>query len=336
MLFCNTYHLILQPGPEAVAAAGGLHSFMGRRGPIMTDSGGFQVFSLRHGGVTQELAAGPSSLKSAVAPSRHRRSAPAGVVAVSEEGVQFRSYRDGSRLLLTPESSVAAQKQLGADIIIPLDELPPFHISSEGLAASLGRSHRWMARSLAAHLAAPGQQAMLGVVHGGTDLELRSQSAAFLSALPFDGFAVGGSLGRELADMEAVLAHTLPLLPTRRGGANLPVHLLGIGDEAGIRAGVALGVDTFDSSFPTKLARHGTLLSRAGRLNVKRAAFASDLRPPDQACACATCAHHSLAYLHHLERAHEPLLAALAAVHNLHYMSDLMAALRADILEGRL
>ena len=182
LMFCNTYHLLLQPGPDVVRRAGGLHKFMGRKMPIITDSGGFQVFSLAYGSVADELK------------SRGAKKQGGHVMKISEEGVLFRSYRDGSPVLLTPETSIQAQKSLGADIIIPLDELPPYHIGLDKLKTSLERTHRWEKRSLEEHLKNRANQAMYAVIHGGVDPELRKKSAEFLTALPFDGFAIGGSL----------------------------------------------------------------------------------------------------------------------------------------------
>ncbi len=329
-MFVNTYHMLLL-GPERVAAAGGLHSFMGRRErPLITDSGGFQVFSLAHGGVTAELARGAAdavdgSLKRAAA-----RADQGGVLRVSEDGVLFRSYRDGACVLLTPESSVVAQKQLGADVILPLDELPPYHISAAALSASTARSHRWMARSLSAHLAQPALQAMYGIVHGGTDEALRAESAAYLGALPFDGFAVGGALGKDRQEMQRMLTCLMPRL--RR---DAPVHLLGIGDEASVRACVPLGVDTFDSSWPTRAGRHGDVFTSGGVVKLRSASLAAAFRPPDEACDCAVCRTHTLAYLHHLYRAREPVLASLAALHNLAHTLRLMVQLREDISADR-
>ena len=240
LMFSNTYHLMLQPGPEKVAAAGGLHKFIGRDGPIITDSGGFQVFSLAHASA-QDVA----ELKSR-RPTKHKDSAGL-VVRVNEDGVVFKSYRDGRRVALTPETSVEAQKALGADIIIPLDELPPYHMTKSDLEKSVHMSHRWEARSLATHLKDVRNQAMYAVIHGGLDVQLRRLSAEYLTSLPFDGFAIGGSLGKDTFELKALLAHLMPHVPTDR-----PNHLLGIGDEANIRAAVPLGIDTFDSTFPTR------------------------------------------------------------------------------------
>ena len=184
LMFCNTYHLMLQPGEETVARAGGHHTFMNRSMPLITDSGGFQVFSLMYGTVKDELK------------SKGTKKGDNAVLKITEEGVVFRSYRDGKKILLTPETSVQAQKKLGADIIIPFDELPPYHIDKNKLIESLHRTHRWEQRSLEEHLKNPQGQAMYAVVHGGIDPELRALSAKFLTQLPFDGFAIGGSLGK--------------------------------------------------------------------------------------------------------------------------------------------
>lgn len=198
MMFANTYHLMCHPGPEVVADLGGLHAFIGRPdGVLMTDSGGFQAFSLAYGGYTEELKSGKRRGDgTAGAASAAGRRKP--LVKVDEDGLTFRNYRNGSAIRLTPETCVAAQKQLGADIIIPLDELPPYHTSPAALRASLDRTHRWEARSLAAHLADRRRQAMYGVVHGGLDPDMRAESAAFVSGSAFDGAAIGGSFGRNL------------------------------------------------------------------------------------------------------------------------------------------
>jgi queuine tRNA-ribosyltransferase len=237
LMFCNTYHLLLQPGTEVVRKAGGLHSFINRKLPIITDSGGFQVFSLAYGSVADELK------------SRGTKKQGGSVLKITEEGVLFRSYRDGSKFMLTPESSIQAQKDLGADIIIPFDELPPYHISSDALKTSLARTHRWEQRSLEAHLQNPQQQAMYGVIHGGVDHALRKLSCDHLTNLPFDGFAIGGSMGKNKEEMHNLLSFTLPLLPVDK-----PNHLLGIGDLGSIERSIPLGIDTFDSSYPTKAA----------------------------------------------------------------------------------
>ncbi|OGN62852.1 MAG: tRNA-guanosine(34) transglycosylase [Chlamydiae bacterium RIFCSPHIGHO2_12_FULL_49_11] len=316
LMFCNTYHLMLQPGPDVVARAGGLHSFVRRRLPIITDSGGFQVFSLAYGSVEGELK-GKGTKKQANQ-----------VIEISEEGVTFRSYRDGRKVVLTPEISVEAQKKFGADIIIPFDELPPYHIRDKALQESLERTHRWQLRSLETHRSAPLHQSMYGVVHGGINLALREQSLRFLLGHPFEGIAIGGSMGKTKDEMRSILRALSENLPNDK-----PVHLLGIGDLESLPFGVASGVDTFDSSYPTKAARHGLVLTRSGPLKIGRSIYANDLNPIDETCRCATCKHYSRAYLHHLFKAAEPVKDTLLTIHNLTYMVDFMHELRESILE---
>jgi len=315
LMFCNTYHLMVQPGTAVIQEAGGLHAFTGRNLPIITDSGGFQVFSLAYGSVANELK------------SKGSKSGANLVVKIDEEGVLFRSYRDGSMLLLTPESSIAAQKALGADIIIPFDELPPYHIAPEALKQSLARTHRWEKRSLEAHLKNPQGQSIYGVIHGGVDLELRSLSCQELTSLPFDGFAIGGSMGKNKEEMQHLLSHTLPLLPKEK-----PNHLLGMGDLESIDRGVALGIDTFDSSYPTKAARHGLLLTGQGPLKLEKALYSRQFSPIEEGCSCPTCQYHGLAYLHHLFKAKELTGLTLATIHNLHFMVQYMKGIREKIL----
>jgi queuine tRNA-ribosyltransferase len=322
LMFCNTYHLMLHPGPDVVREAGGLHPFMNRKAPIITDSGGFQVFSLDHGSVHDEL-------------NMKRRSADgkAGaatlLLRVSEEGALFRSYRDGIKVMLTPESSVAAQKAYGSDIIIPLDELPPYHIEPDRLERSVLLSHRWEARSLRAHLENVQQQAMYAVVHGGIDERLRRMSIDYLTALPFDGFAIGGSLGKNREELLALLAFVMPQIPVSR-----PNHLLGIADIESIAGSVPLGVDTFDSCFPTRLGRHGSLLTkRFGRINIRSGKWKRVFEPPDWQGGLQG---HTLAYLHHLVKANEPVAATLLTLHNILFMSEFMSDIRAKILNDEI
>ena len=325
LMFANTYHLMVQPGAEVVEALGGVHEMMGRRRPMITDSGGFQVFSLGAPNAGGETSGAAKELKSRNL-TRHKRQSL--LLGVSEEGATFKSYRDGTKMTLTPESSVAAQKAIGADIIIPLDELPPYDVSGEQLRESVERSHRWMERSLRAHLRDVRQQAMYGVVHGGVDKELRRTSVEFLAGLPFDGMAIGGSLGRDSAELDDLLRYLMPLLPRER-----PNHLLGIADVDNIDRAVALGVDTFDSCYPTQVARHGTLFTRSrGRINFRRAEYRTSREPACEECACTLCTQHSLGYLHHLDRAREPLAWSLASEHNLFHIGDKMARLRERIL----
>jgi queuine tRNA-ribosyltransferase len=319
LMFCNTYHLMLHPGAEVVEGLGGLHQFMRRKGPIITDSGGFQVFSLAYGGVHQELK------------SAGQKKNQGSVMKITEEGVTFRSYRDGSHMVLTPESSVKAQKSLGADIIIPLDELPPYHIDARALRRSFDRTHRWQQRSLLQHRCDPRHQSMYGVVHGGVDDALRSESLKTLLDLGFDGLAVGGSLGKERLEMVQMLSNLMPQVPQE-----LPVHLLGIADLPSIEACLPLGIDTFDSSYPTKAARHGMLLTSRGVVKIDRACYRSDPEPVDPSCDCLTCTQYSAAYLHHLFKAHETTALTLASIHNIRAMVRRFADVREKILRDEI
>lgn len=319
LMFCNTYHLMLQPGTKTIAQAGGLHKFINRSGPLITDSGGFQVFSLAYGTVKDELK------------SKGQKKADNGVLKITEEGVLFRSYRDGQKIVLTPETSVEAQKDLGADIIIPFDELPPYHIEGTELKKSLDRTHRWQVRSLNAHLSNPQNQAMYAVIHGGINQTLRMQSCSFLTHLPFDGFAIGGSLGKNHAEMFEMLAYTLPQLPDDK-----PNHLLGIGDLNSLEQSIALGIDTFDSSHPTRCARHGLLFTSQGTHKITASAHKNDFSPIDPECMCMVCRNYSRAYLHHLFKSHELSGYTLATIHNLHFMITLMNKYRIKILNDEL
>lgn len=325
LMFANTYHLMLQPGPDLVASAGGLHEFIGRDAPIITDSGGFQVFSLARPNAEDGL-----EMKSRRA--TKQKGEDGLLIRSDEHGVLFRSYRDGSSVVLTPESSVEAQKNLGADIIIPLDELPPYHIDRAVLERSVFLSHRWEARSLKAHLRDVRKQAMYAVIHGGVDEDLRRMSAEYLTSLPFDGFAIGGSLGKDTAELVELLGHLMPQIPKDR-----PNHLLGIGDVGSILGSIPHGVDTFDSTFPTRNARHGQLMTRTrGTFNIQRAENASMHEPVCHQCACSLCRDHTVSYLHHLFKANEPTAVTLATTHNLHYMGWLMQSLREKILNDEL
>lgn len=319
LMFCNTYHLMVQPGSETIKAAGGLHNFIGRKGPIITDSGGFQVFSLAYGSVHDELKSSGTKKHDGC------------VLKINEEGVVFRSYRNGDKILLTPESSVQAQKNLGADIIIPLDELPPYHIDPRKLKKSLDRTHRWEKRSLDTHLAGPNGQAMYAVIHGGIDRDMRTESCTHLTALPFDGYAVGGSLGKTREQMVEMLTYVMPQLPTDK-----PNHLLGIGDLDSLEQCIRLGVDTFDSSHPTRCARHGLIFTSQGMLKINNSVYKNDFTPLDPSCSCPTCKNYTRAYLHHLFKAYEMTAYTLATIHNLRFMIDLMHSYREKILQDEI
>ncbi len=315
LMFCNTYHLMLHPGSETVKQAGGLHKFMNRSLPLITDSGGFQVFSLAYGSVNSELK------------SSGQKKVDNSVIKIDEDGVVFRSYRDGQKIILTPELSVQAQKDLGADIVIPLDELPPYHISPSALKKSFERTHRWEKRSLDEHLKNPNDQAMYAVIHGGIDTELRKKSAETLSQEAFDGFAIGGSLGKNHEQMITMLTSLMPHLPIEK-----PNHLLGIGDLKSLEPCIKLGIDTFDSSHPTRCARHGLLFTSQGMVKILQGLNKNLFGPIDPACNCYTCRHYTRAYVHHLFKANELTAYTLATIHNLHFMVELMKHYREKIL----
>eukprot|EP00804_Cyclotella_cryptica_P009520 CCRYP_006233-RB/>CCRYP_006233-RB protein AED:0.15 eAED:0.15 QI:168/1/1/1/0.5/0.6/5/2137/440 len=342
LIFSNTYHLMLHPGTDTIKEAGGIHKFTGRLNhPFITDSGGFQVFSLAYGSVQESLESGGELKRSKPRGNkRHWRSDVTGqnAVTVTEDHVIFKSYRDGSKVLLTPESSIQAQKAIGADIIIPLDELPPHHIDRDMLAKSLERSHRWEVRSLREHLkdSQTRQQAIFCVVHGGTDVQLRTKSLDYLTSLPWDGYAIGGSLGNGREELKTLLNWMMPLFNTeeRKGKCR---HLLGIADVQSVQNAVRMGVDTMDSAYPTKLARHGTLMTQAGLIRIKRGQHAKSYGIKiDDSCDCSTCIHYDRAYMCHLFKANEPLGLQLASVHNIYFMNKMMAAIRSKIYDGEI
>ena len=315
LMFCNTYHLALHPGTDVVEQAGGLHRYIGRDQPIITDSGGFQVFSLAFGSVASELK------------SKGMKKTDNAVLKIQESGVIFRSYRDGRLIEFTPESSVFMQKQLGADIIIPFDELLPYHCDDKQLKKSFARTHRWQKRSLDTHLADRRHQSMYAVVHGGLDQQLRQQSCRTLADLAFDGFAIGGSLGQNKDDLMQVLDYCTPCLPNEA-----PRHLLGIADIPSINQGVTYGIDTFDSCYPTKAARHSVVFVGDEKIKLTSGRYKTDFQPIAQGCRCWTCKHYTRAYIHHLFKAHEPSAYALATMHNIQAMMDKMQRIRQAIL----
>jgi queuine tRNA-ribosyltransferase len=289
---------------------------------------GFQVFSLAYGSVHEELTTGgelkraskgkrggkviptanngeDSGIDSTPAKTTSPRPPP---VKVTEDGVVFRSYRDGTKYLLTPESTVQAQKSFGADIIIPLDELPPYHIDPTVLENSVERTHRWEARSLVEHLSNVKDQAMYCVIHGGLDRNLRKRSLEYLTSLPFDGYAIGGSLGKNGAELLELLEWMMPQMNENGiGGVNRrskPRHLLGIADEPSVLGAVRCGIDTMDSCYPTRLGRHGTLLSRNGKIHIKSGVYSRQYGVPiDPECSCSTCQQYDRPYLWHLFKA---------------------------------
>jgi queuine tRNA-ribosyltransferase len=318
----NTFHLHLAPGEELIAGQGGLHAFMGWRRALITDSGGFQVFSLAHGGVADEV--------------KGRRGDTAGgaKVEISERGVAFKSLLDGSDRFLGPEESMAIQAALGSDIALAFDECTPFHADRDYTARSTERTHRWLDRCLAWHqVEGPEDQAVFGIVQGGVHEDLRRQSAERVSSAAIDGVAVGGTLGREKEEMLGVLGFTVPQLP-----AEAPLHLLGIGEVDDLLAGIALGIDLFDCAVPTRLARHGVALAPEPegrfRIDLAKARYAEDDTPIAAGCPCEACRRHSRAYLHYLARSKELTGARLLTLHNLTYMEQLTERARKAIEAG--
>ena len=319
----NTYHLAIRPGAEAIGALGGLGPFMGWRGATITDSGGFQVFSLAHGGVADEVKGRGSA--------REGRGA---VLDIGEEGVRFRSYLDGSERFLGPEESMRIQARLGSDIALAFDECTPFHADRDYTARSTERTHRWLARCLAWHAErGPRSQAVFGIVQGGIYDDLREASAAAVSAPGVDGLAIGGTLGRDKEQMRQVVARTASLLPD-----SAPRHLLGIGEPDDLVAAIASGIDLFDCAVPTRLARHGTALSptpeQRFRFDLGSSSYALDAAPLVAGCPCAACRDHTRAYIHHLARARELTAVRLLCLHNLVYLERLAAGAREAIAGG--
>jgi queuine tRNA-ribosyltransferase len=324
LILGNTFHLFLSPGAERIAELGGLHRFMGWEGALITDSGGFQVFSLAHGNVADEIKG-----------RRGGAGSSGGVIEISERGVAFRSYHDGSERFMGPEESMSVQAALGSDIALVFDECTPFHADYEYTARSTERTHRWLDRCLTWHDEhGPAEQAVFGIVQGGVHEDLRRGSAEAVSDAAVDGLAIGGTLGRDKAEMHAVLSMTTPMLP-----ADAPKHLLGIGEPDDLLHGIGLGIDVFDCAVPTRLARHGMALAPLPdarfRFDVAKAAFATDEGPLVAGCPCATCATHTRAYLHYLVRAEAPTAARLITLHNLTFLERLVAGARGAITEGR-
>ena len=325
IILANTYHLMLRPGAEHVARLGGLHKMMAWDGPMLTDSGGFQIFSLGHGSVAEEIKGNRSG------------SRPTTLLQIDEDGASFRSYVDGTPHTLTPETAIDIQRDLGADIILVLDECTPYHVDRDYTAAAMQRSHRWAQRSAARfaerEAGSAGPQGLYGIVQGGVYADLRRESAEHTLSLTTFGHAVGGCLGGSTAQMQDVVGMAMGPLDDDR-----PVHLLGIGSVADIWRGAAKGIDTFDCVNPTRLARHGGAYLRpatrpetAGdrdHINLRNARFRDDQEPLDPECTCYTCRHYTRAYIHHLVRVGELLGIQLLSLHNVAFMNRLMAAVR--------
>jgi queuine tRNA-ribosyltransferase len=324
LILGNTYHLFVSPGPERIEAAGGLHGFMAWDRALITDSGGFQVFSLAHGGVANEVKGSGRS-----------GGEPGSRVEVTEEGARFRSYRDGSELFISPEVSMGVQAALGSDIALVFDECTPFHADRDYTARSTERTHRWLGRCLEWHdREGPERQAVFGIVQGGVYEDLRRESAEAVSAAAVDGLAIGGTLGRDKEEMAAVLAMTTPLLPVEA-----PKHLLGIGEVDDLLGGIALGLDVFDCAVPTRLARHGVALAPSPetrwRLDLRKGRWVGDREPIVAGCPCPACRRHDRDYLSYLSRAEELTAVRLIVVHNLVYMHELTMGARRAIEAGR-
>ncbi len=299
MVLGNTYHLHLQPGEKIVAKAGGLHDFMVWKGPMLTDSGGFQVFSL-------------SQLRT-----------------ISEEGVMFRSPRDGRMIHLTPERSIQIQNELGADVIMAFDECPPYPADYGAVEAATQRTYRWLERCMAAHERS--DQALFGIVQGGVYADLRMNAARSLAALDLPGYAIGGvSVGEPAELIEKIVQVTAPLLP-----AHKPRYLMGVGTYREMAQAIAQGVDLFDCVIPTRWARHGAVMVKGERWNIKNAQFTEDFTPLDESCSCYTCQNFTRAYLNHLWRSREILVYTLLSIHNVTELIRFNRRIREAILSDR-
>lgn len=299
IILSNTYHLYLRPGHELVKEAGGLHSFMNWDRPILTDSGGFQVFSL-------------GDLRK-----------------ITEEGVQFKSHIDGSKHLFTPEKVMEIQNALGSDIIMAFDECTPYPATHEYAKQSLERTTRWLKRCKEAHNNTE-KQALFGIIQGGMYLDLRTQSAEEILALDLPGYAVGGlSVGEPKDEMYKVLEHTVPMMPK-----NKPRYLMGVGSDDALLEGVYRGIDMFDCVLPTRIARNGTAMTSHGRVVVRNASYSKDFTSLDHNCDCYVCKNYTRAYLRHLIKCNEILGFKLISYHNLYYLLNLMRNVRQSILDG--
>jgi queuine tRNA-ribosyltransferase/7-cyano-7-deazaguanine tRNA-ribosyltransferase len=334
VIIANAYHLHLMPGEEVIKKMGGLHRFAGWRKPVITDSGGFQVFSLgaaKEHGVGKIASIFPEGrVRGGHLGSRRRKQ----FVKIGEDGVEFTSYLDGSQHRFTPESVIQLEMKLGADIILVLDECTsPLH-DYEYTMAAMERTHRWAVRALEEYRRIPRRdRAIFGIIQGGAYRDLREKSAEFIGSRAFHGFAIGGSLGKSKEEMYQVLEWTLPLLSHER-----PRHLLGVGMVEDVFDVVSQGIDLFDCVAPTRMARSGTVFVRGAkryRIHLLNAKYREDRQPIDESCACPTCKRYSRAYLRHLFAAKEQTGERLAAVHNLYFTEEMMREIRKAIREKR-
>jgi len=327
IILSNTYHLMLQPGSKLIADHGGLHNFMNWKGPLLTDSGGFQIFSLGHGSVAEEIKGNRNN-------SKKKKS----LIKIDEEGALFKSYIDGSNYFLTPEKSIEIQRELGADIILVFDECTPFNVDKKYTATSMQRSHRWAQRSLNSFnnknsflpsFGSSGKQKIYGIIQGGIYEDLREESIEYnLNNIDVFGIAIGGSLGSTKEQMYKVVNFVGNKLDVHH-----PVHLLGIGDPKDIWNLVKSGIDTFDCVSPTRLARHGSALirSKEGKININNSKYKKNTNPIDINCSCNTCRNYSLSYLHHLFKTNEIIGFNLLSLHNIFFMNNLMQIIRRAI-----
>lgn len=326
IILSNTYHLFSYPGSEHIKNRGGLHKFLGWNGPMFTDSGGFQIFSLGHGSIADEI--------------KGKRSGISTLSKINEEGATFKSYWDGSEQLLTPEKSIKVQCDLGADLIVSFDECTPYHSDKTYTEKSMERSHRWEKRSLDEFIRRNNfSQALYGIVQGGIYPDFRKRSAEFVSSHSFFATAIGGTLGSTKEQMYEVVEMAMNGLNITR-----PIHLLGIGGISDIFRGVRLGIDTFDCVHPTRIARHGGALVKIAyrdsnsreHINLKRSEYNKDDNPIEADCDCSTCKTFSRAYLHYLLKAKELLALQAIAIHNIRFMNKLMEEIRTGISERKL
>lgn len=327
VVLANTYHLYLEPGEEVVRQAGGLHEFMNWHGPTMTDSGGFQVFSL---GAAYGKSLSKIWRKEEDQSRGARGEYEAPLAKITEDGVQFRSHRDGSSHFLTPERSIQVQHAIGADMIFAFDECTSPDAPYEYQKEAMERTHRWAERSLSAHKRnseAVGHQGLFGIIQGGPFEDLRKESARAISSMDFDGFGLGGSYRKE--DIDTAIGWITEMLPEEK-----PRHLLGIGEPEDMFAAVEQGVDLFDCVTPTRIARNGALLTRDGRINILNARFREDKMPIENDCPCYACANYTKSYLAHLFRVRETFGLRLATIHNLSFITRLVSEMRERIADG--